>query len=80
MPKIPIFNGVFGVFCLNLLKKDNGYDILLVRRELNLHWFHIANFPVTAVNPLKILTPVRTDKAEGFVKIQSTGNASSTLS
>ena len=26
------------------------------------------------------LTPVKTDKAEGFVKIQSTGNASSTLS
>ena len=25
------------------------------------------------------LTPVKTDKAEGFVKIQSTGNASSTL-
>ena len=116
MPKIPIFNGVFGVFCLNLLKKDNGYDILLVRRELNLHWFHIAIFPVTAVNPLKIrqyslrnllcyrknclcetastcsaeflqrisvrkgaggLAPVKTDKAEGFVKIQSTGNAGS---
>ncbi len=91
----------------------------LGRRELNLHWFHIAIFPVTAVNPLKIqqyslrnllcyrknclcetastcsaeflqrisvrkgaggLTPVKTDKAEGFVKIQSTGNASSALS
>ena len=26
----------------------------LGRRELNLHWFHIAIFPVTAVNPLKI--------------------------
>ena len=91
----------------------------LVRRELNLHWFHITIFPVTAVNSLKIrqyslrnllcyrknclcetastcsaefsqrisvrkgavgLTPVKTDKAEGFVKIQSTGNASSTLS
>ena len=85
----------------------------------NPHWFHIAIFPVTAVNSLKIrqyslrnllcyrknclcetastcsaeflqrisvrkgadgLTPVKTDKAEGFVKIQSTGNASSTLS
>ena len=83
---------------------------------MNLHWFHIAIFPVTAVNSLKIrqyslrnllcyrknclcetastcsaeflqrisvrkgadgLTPVKTDKAEGFVKIQSTGNAGS---
>ena len=84
--------------------------------DSNPHWFHIAIFPVTAVNPLKIrqyslrnllcyrknclcetastcsaeflqrisvrkgaggLTPVKTDKAEGFVKIQSTGNAGS---
>ena len=82
----------------------------------NPHWFHIAIFPVTAVNCLKIrqyslhnllcyrknclcetastcsaeflqrisvrkgadgLTPVKTDKAEGIVKIQSTGNAGS---
>ena len=82
----------------------------------NPHWFHIAIFPVTAVNPLKIrqyslrnllcyrknclcetastcsaeflqrisvrkgaggLTPVKTDKAEDFVKIQPTGNAGS---
>ena len=82
----------------------------------NPHWFHIAIFPVTAVNPLKIrqyslrnllcyrknclcetastcsaeflqrisvrkgaggLTPVKTDKPEEFVKIQSTGNAGS---
>ena len=84
--------------------------------DSNPHWFHIAIFPVTAVNPLKIrqyslrnllcyrknclcetastcsaeflqrisvrkgaggLTPVKADKAEGFVKIQSTGNAGS---
>ena len=82
----------------------------------NPHWFHIAIFPVTAANSLKIrqyslrdllcyrknclcetastcsaeflqrisvrkgaggLTPVKTDKAQGFVKIQSTGNAGS---
>ena len=87
--------------------------------DSNPHWFHIAIFPVTAVNPLKIrqnslrnllcyrknclcetastcsaeflqrisvrkgaggLAPVKTDKAEGFVKIQSTDNANSTLS
>ena len=84
--------------------------------DSNPHWFHIANFPVMAVNPLKIrqyflrnllryrksclcetastcsaeflqrisvrkgaggLTPVKTDKAEGFVKIQPTGNVGS---
>ena len=94
-------------------------DLWIGSGDSNPHWFHIAIFPVTAVNPLKIrqyslrnllcyrknflcetastcsaeflqrisvrkgvggLTPVKTDKAEGFVKIQSTGNASSALS
>ena len=100
---------------------SQNFKILLFKLWLgsgdsNPHWFHIAIFPVTAVNPLKIrqyslrnllcyrknclcetastcsaeflqrisvrkgadgLTPVKTDKAEGFVKIQSTGNAGS---
>ena len=59
------------VFCAH------GTFIYLGNGDSNPHWFHIAIFPVTAVNPLKILTPVKADKSEGFVKIQSTGNAGS---
>ena len=54
-----------------------GNRVRLGSGDSDPHWFHKAIFPVTAVNPLKILTPVKTDKAEGFVKIQSTGNAGS---
>ena len=101
------------IFCYNFNASGSGE---LGSGDSNPHWFHIAIFPVTAVNPLKIrqyslrnllcyrknclcetastcsaeflqrisvrkgaggLTPVKTDKAEGFVKIQSTGNAGS---
>ena len=54
-----------------------GNRVRLGSGDSDPHWFHKAIFPVTAVNSLKIRQPVKTDKAEGFVKIQSTGNAGS---
>ena len=112
-----VFTGGYARFCIHRLYAESMKGV--GRRELNLHWFHIAIFPVTTVNSLKIqqyslrnllcyrknclcetastcsaeflqrisvrkgadgLTPVKADKAEGFVKIQSTGNASLALS
>ena len=36
-----------------------------------------SNFPCNGSKSLENTTPVKTDKAEGFVKIQSTGNVGS---
>ena len=105
-----------GIAAYETLQTVMSKEDALGSGDSNPHWFHIAIFPVTAVNPLKIrqyslrnllcyrknclcetastcsaeflqrisvrkgadgLTPVKTDKAEGFVKIQSTGNAGS---
>ena len=63
-----------GIAAYETLQTVMSKEDALGSGDSNPHWFHIA---ISVRKGADGLTPVKTDKAEGFVKIQSTGNAGS---